>query len=156
MSSFIPSFLVRKDPRWVTSMQRDLNEFFDTLVSGRQSSSLDAKIAYVPHIDFSETEKEYTLTAELPGLSEKDIELTISKDALTLRGEKTNKSESQSGNTWYSERSYGSFSRTLPFPTKVDPERVEATFKDGILSVHAAKCDQVQKETKKISIKTAI
>jgi HSP20 family protein len=110
-----------------------------------------------PRVDVSETDKEMRVTAELPGVDQKDVEVTLSGDQLTIKGEKkaeTEEKKEEKGRAFHRvERSYGSFQRSMRIPYEVDPEKVEAAFKDGILTLTLPKPPEVQKKTKKIEIK---
>jgi HSP20 family protein len=105
-----------------------------------------------PDVDVAETEKEITVTAELPGLDEKEIDLNLSDNVLTIRGEKKAEKE-EKGKTFYrSERSYGVFERVIPLPIEVQEDKVEAEFTKGVLTVHLPKSPAAQKKTKKTEI----
>jgi HSP20 family protein len=112
-----------------------------------------------PRIDVSETDKEVVVSAELPGVEEKDIEVTMSGDRLTIKGEKKSEHEEQqdqNGRVVHRmERSYGSFQRTMTMPYAVDPGQVSADFKDGVLKVRLPKPEDAQRRTEahKIQIK---
>ncbi|MFQ5432988.1 MAG: Hsp20/alpha crystallin family protein [Nitrospinota bacterium] len=84
--------------------------------------------AIIPKIDVAEDGKEITLTAELPGLDEKDVELLLSNNGLTIKGEKKSQQEKKGKDYCRVERSYGSFSRTIPMPEGIDVDKVEASF----------------------------
>jgi HSP20 family protein len=110
-----------------------------------------------PRVDVSESEKEIRVTAELPGIDQKDVEVTLSGDQLLIKGEKKSEAEEkkeEKGRTFHRvERSYGSFQRSMRIPYEVDPEKVQATFKDGVLTLTLPKPPEVQQKTKKIEIK---
>ena len=111
-----------------------------------------------PRVDVAEDEKAVTLTAELPGVDEKDIDVSLVDDQLTIRGEKRsehNEKKEEEGRTLHRvERSYGAFQRTLAIPYKVDPDQVSAQFKDGVLKVTLPKPPDAvaQKQGRKIEI----
>jgi HSP20 family protein len=126
----------------------DLTPWRDTANWGSQWGS------FVPAINVVENDKEYSVTAELPGMDENDIELSVNKGALVIKGEKKRESEDKGNGYHRIERSYGTFHRTLPLPQEVDAERVEATFKKGILTVTLPKLPEAQAGAKKISIKS--
>ena len=107
-----------------------------------------------PAIDFAEDEKAYHLTAELPGLSEKDINLTVSDDLLTITGEKRGESEQKGKNFHYSERRFGSFRRAIQLPQHIDRDKIDAQFKNGVLDVTLPKTSDAMQRQKKIEIKT--
>lgn len=96
---------------------------------------------FVPDVEVSEKDDAIEVAAELPGMSENDIELTLSPsgDALMLRGEKKFQQEQREQNFYRCERAYGAFQRTIDLPTSVDPDKVEAKFENGVLSVHLPK-----------------
>ncbi len=108
---------------------------------------------FIPRVDVSETEKEYVLTAELPGMDEKDIDIAISNNVLTIKGEKREEHEEKDRNYYYMERSFGSFCREFPLPSEVDEDKIEATFKKGVLTVTLPKLPEVIEKTRRIPIK---
>ena len=109
---------------------------------------------FMPRIDVVDTEKEIKVSAELPGMDEKDIEVSLTKEALIIRGEKKEEKEEKGEDYYRSERTYGSFSRTIPLPLEIDEEKVAASFKKGVLTIKLPKTKQAIGGTKKISIKT--
>jgi len=109
----------------------------------------------VPLVDVSETEKTYVITAELPGLEAKDIELSLFGGRLTFKGEKHREKEEKDQNYYLSERCYGSFQRTFDLPEYIDQEKVTATFAKGVLTVTLPKLVEAQKQTMKIAVKAA-
>ena len=132
-------------------MDRLMENFFhgfDTRHFGRRADS------FVPQIDVLDTDKEIKISAELPGLDEKDIEVSLTREALTIKGEKREEKEEKGKDYYRSERSYGSFTRTIPLPVEVDPDKVAASFRKGVLTVKLPKTKQVINETKKVAIKT--
>jgi len=108
-----------------------------------------------PAVDVTEDEKGYLITAELPGLEEKDMEVTVTGDALMIKGEKRAEKEEKAKNYYVSERSYGAFQRTFPLPDGVDRNAIGATFAKGVLTVTLPKTAEAQKEQKKVEIKKA-
>jgi HSP20 family protein len=108
-----------------------------------------------PAIDIAEDDKGYRLTAELPGLDEKDIEITINDDMLTLKGEKKQESERKEKNYTLSERSYGSFQRSFWLPDGVDRGKIDASFAKGVLHVNLPKSEKAAAQPKKIEVKSA-
>jgi HSP20 family protein len=108
-----------------------------------------------PAIDIVEEPKGYKLTAELPGMSEQDIELAMSGDMLTLKGEKKQESDRKEKNYTLSERSYGSFERSFWLPDGVDRDKISASFSKGVLTVELPKTPVATVEPKKIDVKPA-
>lgn len=107
----------------------------------------------VPSIDISETDKQIEVTAELPGLEPKDVEINLADNVLTIRGEKRAEKEEKDKNRRVVERSYGSFSRAVTLPVGVDAKDIKATIANGVLTVSIAK--PAPAVTKKIEIKSA-
>jgi HSP20 family protein len=111
--------------------------------------------AVTPLVDVTDTEKEVVITAELPGLDEKDFEVTLAGDMLTITGEKKDEREKKNGNGYYMERRFGSFSRSLRLPFEASDETVEASFDKGLLTVRIPKPADVQSAVRKIDVKAA-
>jgi HSP20 family protein len=105
-------------------------------------------------VDVVETEKEYQITAELPGLSEKDVEVVVADEILTIKGEKKEEKEEKAKNYYLSERRYGAFKRSFQLPSGVDADKIEAGFQNGVLTLTLPKTPEAQKSEKKIAIKT--
>jgi HSP20 family protein len=106
-----------------------------------------------PVVDVVEKEKEYQISAELPGLDEKDVEVSVADDMLTIKGEKKEEKEEKAKNYYLSERRYGAFQRSFQLPAGVDAEKIEASFQKGVLTVILPKTPEAQKKEKKIAIK---
>lgn len=104
-------------------------------------------------LDVSETEKEFKVTAELPGVDQKDVDVTLTDDLLTIKGEKKIEDERKDDNYHSVERAYGSFARSLRLPFSADPEDVDAKFDKGVLTISVKKPAEAQKPSKKIEIK---
>jgi HSP20 family protein len=123
-------------PAWGTNLDR----FFDDLW-GRASAGADAEMQGVlaPAIDVAEDASALRITAELPGIDRKDIQLEVKDGLLTLRGEKKSESESKEGNLLRRERCFGSFYRALALPESADASKVAATFKNGVLKIEIPK-----------------
>jgi HSP20 family protein len=108
-----------------------------------------------PAADVVEGEREYRITAELPGMSEKDLEISLGGDVLTVKGEKKEEREEQGGNRYVAERRFGSFQRSFRLPEDADPDRIEAGFKNGVLTVTLPKRPEAQAQRRKIEVKPA-
>lgn len=138
------------------TFQREVNRLFDdffrapTLLGGS-----DGAFATMPRVDVSESEREYEVTAELPGMEEKDVEVVLADNVLTVRGEKKAEREEKDKNFYLSERSFGSFRRAIPLPAEVDEDKVEAQFKNGVLTVRLPKSPEAQAKTRRIEVKAA-
>ena len=108
-----------------------------------------------PAVDVAETEKTYEITAELPGLDEKNIDVKVADGILTIKGEKQEEKEEKKKDYHLSERSYGMFQRSFRVPENVDPEKIEASFRKGVLAVTLPKKADAQTSAKKIPVKAA-
>jgi HSP20 family protein len=114
-----------------------------------------AEMAIAPAVDVAEKEKEYEITAELPGMDEKHIDIKLSNGVLTIKGEKKEEKEEREKDYYMSERRYGSFMRSFQVPEGVDESKIEAGFAKGVLTVKLPKTVEAQKSAKKINIKAA-
>lgn len=106
-----------------------------------------------PRLDLSATDKEYTVSVEIPGVSEKDVNLELVHDSLIIRGEKTQKREEKKKNFYRLERSYGSFQRTLSLPEDANRDNIKADFKNGILNITIPRMELPGTRAKQIEIK---
>jgi HSP20 family protein len=146
----------------LVSFQNEMNRLFDDFWRDPFSMRPFEKFArmgttgwgsFNPDVDISETDKEIKLEAELPGLDENDLDISISNDVLTIKGEKHDQSERKDQNYYYAERSYGSFSRQFSLPAAVNEDKIEATFKKGVLTITLPKRPEVVEQRKRIAIK---
>ncbi|MDA0991421.1 MAG: Hsp20/alpha crystallin family protein [Verrucomicrobia bacterium] len=111
----------------------------------------------VPKVDVSETDKEVQVTADLPGIDEKDIEVTLSDGVLTIKGErKAEKEEKDEKKSFHRiERSYGLYRRSIALPNEVEEDKIKADFAKGVLTIKMPKTAKAQSRVKKISVKAA-
>ena len=108
--------------------------------------------ALSPSVDVSESDEAYEIVVELPGMDEKDVELTLRDDMLTLSGEKKSEKEEKKKDYVLSERSYGSFKRSFRLPGDIKPDQISAELKKGIMTVTLPKTPEAQEKKKKIAI----
>jgi HSP20 family protein len=113
------------------------------------------EIGKAPAVDIVDTDKAYEITAELPGMDESNIDVKFSDGTLTIKGEKRDEKEEKKKGDYLSERRYGSFQRSFGVPDGVDEDKIEANFKNGVLTVTLPKTAQAQRSEKKIAIKKA-
>jgi HSP20 family protein len=135
------------------SLQREVDRLFDDFARSTLATAGNGSL--MPSMDITETEKEFVITAELPGLERKDVEISLEDNVLTIRGEKKSetKPDDKNKNVHVSERSYGVFYRVLELPTKVDPSSVQATMSKGVLKITIPK--PARPESKKIEVQEA-
>src|SRR5215471_2662353 len=122
-----------------------LRRMFDVEPTMRSSFSFSA-----PAIDMNEDEKAYKISAELPGINAKDIDVSVSGDMLVLKGEKRQEKEEKDKNYHYSERAYGSFQRTFDLPASIDRNKVSADFSKGVLTITLPKTAEAQKPERRL------
>jgi len=137
------------------TLHREMNRLFDDVFSGFGGGvpTLASRGLGWPSVEMVETEQGLRVSAELPGLEEKDVELLIDDDVLTLRGEKRGEmTDTQRG---YSERSYGRFERVIALPFAVEEDKVEASFKNGVLSVTLPRSAKAPEHGRRIAINGA-
>lgn len=136
------------------SLHRDVNRLFDEVLRGFDTPSVFTRTtphhSAWPSVEFSETDKEIRVTAEVPGLQEDDVEVLLEDDVLTLRGEK--KAETEDKDRQFSERYYGRFERRLALGREVEKDQVAATFKDGLLTITLPKSERAQTNARRIAI----
>lgn len=137
------------------SWRRDFERVFDEFSRLTSLPFGDDSDGFTPLVNVTENEKDIEISAELPGLDEDDIEITLTQDMLTIRGEKKQESEKRKGNYYWMERKYGSFYRSIDLPTHVvDTDNVDAQFKNGVLTIHLPKSKEGMEAAKRIEVKT--
>jgi len=139
------------------SLHREVNRLFDDAFRGFDSrlpalGRFSSFGANWPSVEISDGEKEIRVTAEVPGLEEKDIEVLLHEGVLTLKGEK--RSETEDNDRQFSERFYGRFERRIPIGHEVEEDKVDARFRNGILTVTLPKTPKAQAQAKRIEIKS--
>ena len=142
------------------SFRSEMDRLFDDFLGGVPSltgfrQGLRQEQSITPALDVKENEKEILVKADLPGIDEKDISLTIHNGVLSLKGEKKSEQTSERDNYHISERSYGSFQRSIRLPETIDEDKVEARFDKGVLTVTIPKRPETVSAQKKIAIKSA-
>ncbi len=151
-----PSLYRDGDP--FMALHREVNRLFDDVFrgfdqfgAGQFPSAPTSRSSWGwPNVEVSDAEKEVRVTAELPGLEEKDVEITLDGDLLVLKGEK--RAENEDKSRQLSERFYGQFERRIPLGTEVMEDKVEAHFKNGVLTVLLPKTERARSKTKRITI----
>jgi HSP20 family protein len=128
-----------------------LRRMFDMEPAWRPMSSFTFS---APAIDMSEDDKAYKISAELPGLDAKDVDVSVSGNTLVLKGEKRQEKEEKEKNYYFSERAYGSFQRAFELPASVDQSKILADFSKGVLTITLPKTPEAQKQQKKIEVKS--
>jgi len=120
-------------------LQDDINLMFSGHLGEKDGNSVST---LTPAIDLVDTGDRVEVKVELPGMAKDDVDISLKDDTLTIKGEKKQEREEKEENRYYVERTYGSFSRTLTLPSKVNPDGVEARFKDGVLEINLPKAEE--------------
>lgn len=129
------------------TLHREMNRLFDEALRGL-SPLMEGRFGW-PKLELNETDKALTVSAELPGMTEKDVNVEIKNGVLTIRGEKKN--ERKDEGKYFTERYYGAFERQIPLQD-VEEDKAEASFKDGVLTISLPKSDKPQAGVKRIAI----
>lgn len=153
----LPTLLRNSDLDPFLSLHREVNRLFDDVFRGFDTrvpafGRLGASGAGWPRVEISDNDKEIEVTAEVPGLAEKDVEVFLSEGVLTLKGEK--RSETEDKERQFSERFYGQFERRIPVGLQVEEDKVSARFKNGVLTVSLPKTAKAQTQAKRIEVKS--
>ncbi len=139
-----------------TYFQREMNRLFDEAFTPAAPAGNGGRAPMLaPSVDVKETDKTIEVEAELPGVDEKDIQVTLEDDVLTIKGEKKLEKEESKKGYYMSERSYGSFFRSITLPAGIEADKINATFAKGVLKISLPKPTTAQAKTKKIEVKAA-
>ena len=141
--------LVRWNPnRRLQRANERFGSLFDSVFGpGLWADDAQAAAKWYPVVDVYEKEGNYVISAEIPGVDKKDIQIDVKDRVLTLRGERTSETETEEGNYHRKERHYGRFERTFVLPEDVAADKIDASFKDGILHIHIPKPEAVKPKT---------
>jgi HSP20 family protein len=143
--------------RWPSDffgIQREINRVFDNFVrGGMQADESFATSYWTPAVDIVEQENEYLVKMELPGVNKDEVKISLESNILTIKGEKKQEKEEKSKNLHRIERSYGSFQRSFTLPTTVKSDKIDAVFKDGVLSVSLPKAEEMKPKQIEVKVK---
>jgi HSP20 family protein len=150
------------------NLRREVDRLFDDFSGGTWRSPFgrsffdiepfrrsEVALAIVPAVNITQTDKGYEITAELPGMEEKDVDVKLANGVLTIRGEKRDEKEEKNKDYYVRERSFGSFERSFQLPEDVDTDKIGASFKKGVLTVALPKSGEAQRAEKKIEVKAS-
>jgi HSP20 family protein len=153
----LPTLFGRRGPSALgddpfSTMRREMDRLFNEF-RGVGGGPYAPEPGFAPAVNVKQTENGVEVTAELPGIDEKNIEVSLADNALTIRGEKKEEKD-EKGEGWFvSERSFGSFMRTVPLPVEVDQAKASAQFKNGVLTVTLPAAADAERKAKKIAVK---
>jgi HSP20 family protein len=139
----------------IETLHEEMEDLFNRFFWGTEiEPRIETEIGrrFVPSVNVSEDDKEILVTADVPGLEEKDLDVTITRDSLTIKGEKKEENEEKGKNFYRMERNYGSFTRVIPLTSEVDEGKAKAKFKNGVLKITLPKSPKAQTAAKKIEV----
>jgi HSP20 family protein len=144
----------------VDSLRKEMDRVFEGLFSdfGDFSSSLfkmDSKPSFSPRLNMSEGDNEIEVSAELPGIEEKDIQVTLKDGVLSIKGEKKMEEKKKEQSFYRVERHYGSFHRSVRIPEGIEADQIKASFRDGVLKINLPKSEKEDKNIKRIEVKSS-
>ncbi len=149
VKTLVPSARVSNRP-WRSPFDHLFDAFFG---EDSRLPVLAGNAAFTPRIDVKEDDVSYEISAELPGLEEKDIELSVSDGSLVLRGEKSDAREAKEGKYYREERIYGRFERAFHLPDGVEADKIEAKFKNGVLAITLPKKEEAKEVVRQVEVK---
>ena len=158
--SMLPSFLQGRDAERAgnpfVNLQTEPTRLYEEAARGFRAASFSgAEQVLSPAIDVKETEQGIEISAELPGVEEKDLDVSITEDLLTIRAEKKQEQKKEEKGYYMMERSYGTPSRSIRLPFHADPEKVSATFDKGVLKIAIPRPPEDKAKVRKIAVKPA-
>lgn len=147
--------LVKQTNRWidpfdfVTDLQDDMNRLFSSSLR-RGSSTLGE---YLPSLEVKEDENQFLVHLDIPGMERKDLDISVTGNILTIKGERKEEESKKGKGYFYSERRYGSFQRSVELPVEVDSDKVAAAYKDGVLELTLPKSEKAKPKQIKVDVK---
>ncbi len=140
-------------PGSIFSLHREMDKLFGDVL--KNSGEISTNADWTPRVNIAETEKDFQISAELPGIEEKDVEVTLHDGVLTIKGQRQSEAEQKDKNFHRIESFYGSFERSFALPDNIAEDKVDAKFKNGLLTVIVGKMEQVKPQPKKIQVKAS-
>jgi HSP20 family protein len=140
-------------PSDLFGIQREMNRMFNSFF-GRNSQDEDSVLAsWAPAVDISERDDQYLVKVELPGVNKDDVKITLESNMLTIRGEKKEEKDEKKENYHRVERNYGSFQRSFTLPTAVKNDKIDASYKDGVLIIALPKAEEAKPKQIEVKVK---
>lgn len=136
--------------RELERMRREMDRLWDSFFEPRRKGEEIGE--WLPSLDVAETKNEIVVKAEIPGLDPKDIDISLTNEMLTIKGEKKQEKEEKEENYHLIERSYGSFTRSIRLPKEVQSDKISASYKNGVLKVTLPKSEEAKKKEVKIKV----
>ncbi len=142
----------RRDFFGFTDLRDEMDRLWEAMFTRRRPEGASFSLAQAPAVDVFEKDGQLHVRAELPGIEEKDVEIEVTREGLTISGEKKEEHEVKEDNYYRSERSYGRFTRHIPLPERADVDKAEAHFKKGVLEIDMP--IRAEEGRKKIEVKS--
>ena len=143
--------IVRFSPwREIDSLQKEMNRLFEGF--SQDFNNQEKGITFTPAAELQETEDAIYLKLEVPGLEGKDLDVQVTAEAVAIKGERRQESQTENNGMTRSELRYGSFQRVIPLPTRIQNDQVKAEYKDGILNLHLPKAEAEKNKVEKVNI----
>jgi len=133
-------------------MRKEMDRLWDSFFEGGLRRRAEGGGEWLPSLDVSETKNELVVKAEVPGMDPKDIDISLSDGMLTIKGEKKQEKEEKQADYHLVERSYGAFTRSVQLPKEVQSEKINASYKNGILKITLPKSEEAKKKEIKIKV----
>jgi HSP20 family protein len=133
-------------------MRRDMDRLWDSFFEGRSVRKAQEEGEWHPSLDVSETKGDLVVKAELPGIDPKDIDISVNEGVLTIKGEKRQEKEEKEEGYHLVERSYGSFTRSIRLPREIQNDKINASYKNGVLKITLPKSEEAKKKEIKIKV----
>ena len=148
----MPGLIVWKNQE-INKLRKDMDRLFDRVWCEFCAPPAPGAVRMSPSLDLTETEDALVLKAEIPGINPEDLEISITEDILTIRGEMQQELTDDNENFYRTEKRYGSFTRTVQLPCRVEVDDIEATYKKEILTIQMPKCKPEETRQVKIRVK---
>ncbi|PIV21314.1 MAG: molecular chaperone [Deltaproteobacteria bacterium CG_4_8_14_3_um_filter_45_9] len=133
-------------------MRRDMDRFWDSFSEGGLRRKTEEGGEWLPSLDIAETKNELVVKCEIPGMDPKDIDISLSDGMLTIKGEKKQEREEKEADYHLVERSYGAFTRSIRLPAEVQSDKINASYKNGVLKITLPKSEEAKKKEIKIRV----
>ena len=133
-------------------MRRETDRMWNSFFEGRPRLIVEEEGEWLPALDLTETGNEFVVKAEMPGLDPKDIDISLSDNMLTIKGEKKQEREEKEENYHLLERSYGAFTRLIHLPGEINQQKITTSYKNGVLKIHLPKSQKAKKKEVKIKV----
>jgi HSP20 family protein len=133
-------------------MRREMDRLWDSFFEGKPTRMAGEEREWVPSLDISETKGDLVVKAEIPGIDPKDIDISLNEGVLTIKGEKKQEKEEKEEGYHLVERSYGSFTRSIRLPREIQNEKINASYKNGVIKITLPKTEEARKKEVKIKV----